>query len=316
VKLFNVDPATGTGTEYAGFFAFDPAFLGGAAVAGAPRAVMAGAGPGGGPEIRLFPKDYASDQIGPAVGFLSGLPYPATFGGGVRLGCAPDRWDDGLCNLVAVAPGPGGAPHVRLLWNDLSGEEVGFLPYDPLFRGGLFVATGYISGRWAADVVTAPGAGGAPLVRVFKLSDSWPTTVSLLAEFFAYDPGLAGGVTVAVGDVLGTGTPQIVTGTGPGGAPHIRVFSVDPVSGVVTPVGPGFFAYPPGFIGGASVAVANVDGTGAAELITGTGPGGGPHVRIWKIDPTTGDPTEFGPGFFAYDPAFLGGVNVSGGFLR
>jgi hypothetical protein len=140
--------------------------------------------------------------------------------------------------------------------------------------------------------------------------------VSVLAEFFAYDPGLAGGVQVAVGDVLGTGTPQIITGTGPGGAPHIRIFTVDPVTGAVAPVGPGFFAYPPGFIGGASVAVANVDGTGPAELITGTGPGGAPHVRIWRIDPATGDPTEFGPGLFAYDPAFIGGVNVAGGYFR
>ena len=43
-----------------------------------------------------------------------------------------------------------------------------------------------------------------------------------------------------------------------------------------------------------------------ADIITGAGPGGGPHVRVWNGATFA----EFG-GFFAYDPSFPGGVKVA-----
>jgi hypothetical protein len=72
-----------------------------------------------------------------------------------------------------------------------------------------------------------------------------------------------------------------------------------------------FFAYAGGFTGGVVVAVADVDGDGRADVITGTGPGGGPHVRVF--DGTTGAPLT-GPlaSFFPYDPGFTGGAFVAG----
>jgi hypothetical protein len=69
----------------------------------------------------------------------------------------------------------------------------------------------------------------------------------------------------------------------------------------------GFFAYDPAFTGGVSVAAGDVTGDGIAELITGAGPGGGPRVRVWSV--TSSGVVEIA-GFFAYDPAFLGGVHV------
>ncbi len=44
--------------------------------------------------------------------------------------------------------------------------------------------------------------------------------------------------------------------------------------------------------------------TAAAQIVTGAGPGGGPHVRVWNDV----DLSEIA-GFFAYDPAFTGGVS-------
>ena len=69
-----------------------------------------------------------------------------------------------------------------------------------------------------------------------------------------------------------------------------------------------FYAYDPAFVGGVSVAGGDVTGDGIAEVITGAGAGGGPHVRV--IDLSGGNPTEIAS-FYAYDPAFTGGVRVA-----
>jgi hypothetical protein len=118
--------------------------------------------------------------------------------------------------------------------------------------------------------------------------------------FLAYAPGFLGGIFVAAGDVTGDGRADIVTGAGPGGGPHVRVF--DGVTGAEIL---GFFAYAPGFLGGVRVAAGDVDGDGRADVVTGAGPGGGPHVRVF--DGVTGAEVR---SFFAYDPGFLGGVFV------
>ena len=50
------------------------------------------------------------------------------------------------------------------------------------------------------------------------------------------------------------------------------------------------------------------NGDGRLDIMTAAGPGGGPHVRV--LDGTTLAPLQ---GFFAYHPAFVGGVFVTGG---
>ncbi len=43
---------------------------------------------------------------------------------------------------------------------------------------------------------------------------------------------------------------------------------------------------------------------------TGTGPTGGPHVKLFLVD-SAGAPTQLAPGFMAYDPGFTGGVQAT-----
>src|SRR5205807_2632331 len=74
-------------------------------------------------------------------------------------------------------------------------------------------------------------------------------------------------------------------------------------------------AYAPTFRGGVSVAGINGQDLGLGsrifgQVITGAGPGGGPHVRVFN-----GVAASPGPSFLAFDPSFTGGVNVAGGFF-
>ena len=91
---------------------------------------------------------------------------------------------------------------------------------------------------------------------------------------------------------------DIVVGAGPGGGPHVRVCATGLGYGQE-----GFFAYNPGFGGGVRVAATDLTGDGYVDIITAPGPGGGPHVRV-LLTPTGSRE------FFAFDPAFLGGVFV------
>lgn len=196
----------------------------------------------------------------------------------------------------------GQLPTVKV-FNSLSGVlRNSFNAYATGFRGGVRVAVADFNGDGTQDIVTAPGVGGGPHIKVFDGKSGL-----ILSEFFAYDSRFTGGVYIAAGDVNGDGTPDIVTGAGAGGGSHVRVFNGLSGQLMAGPIGE-FFAYGGGFRGGVRVAVGDTNKDGKSEVITAAGPGGGPHVIVW--DPTT-RAQRFG--FFAYPGTFRGGVYVTVG---
>src|SRR5439155_19094255 len=69
-----------------------------------------------------------------------------------------------------------------------------------------------------------------------------------------------------------------------------------------------FFAYDPAFTGGVRVAAGGVNGDGHADVIAGAGPGGGPNVTVFS-----GASSARLSSFFAFNPAYTGGIYVAGG---
>jgi hypothetical protein len=120
-------------------------------------------------------------------------------------------------------------------------------------------------------VVVGAGVRGGPRVKVFSGRD-----LSALRDLFAFEPSFRGGVTVAAADVTGDGLADVVVGTGPGGAPRVRVIDGRTGAGVAD-----FFAFDPAFRGGVFVAAADVTGDGIADVVAGPGAGGGPRVRTF-----------------------------------
>jgi hypothetical protein len=115
-----------------------------------------------------------------------------------------------------------------------------------------------------------------------------------------------GGVRVAIGDVNGDGTPDIITAPGQDGGPDIRIWDV--TTNGTTMIGE-FNAYSPFFQGGVFVAAGDVNGDGKAEIITGPDTGGGPDVRVFNLSGALLQ--EFAP----YSQSFTGGVRVAAGDL-
>jgi FG-GAP-like repeat len=146
-------------------------------------------------------------------------------------------------------------------------------------------------------IVTGLDAGGAPQVSVFDVAKT-----AQLASFFAYAPTFSGGVRVATGDVNGDGVADIVTGAGPGGGGHVKVF--DGNTGVMVH---SFFAFDPAFQGGVFVAAGDLTGDGTADIVVGADAGGGPHVKAFD-----GGTLDLLDSFFAFSPNFSGGVFAGG----
>jgi uncharacterized protein YkwD len=249
--------------------------------------IAIGTGPGVPATVALF--DATTGQYRNSI-----MPYGSGFQGGVRVATA-DVNGDGYDDIITAA-GPGGGPHVKVFDGKTNQEIYSFFAYAASFTGGVFVAAGDVNGDGKADIITGAGAGGGPHVRVFSGADGHE-----LASFFAYPSTFSGGVSVAAGDVNGDGKADVITGAGAGGGPLVRVFSGTTFSGICS-----FYAYAQSFTGGVTVAAGDINGDGKADIITGAGAGGGPHVQVFSgLDRTALR------SFYAFSSSFTGGVTVS-----
>jgi hypothetical protein len=204
-------------------------------------------------------------------------------------------------SIVATGAGPGLEPQVNVYDAATMELKFSFMAYAPQFLGGVRVAVGHVQGKTAPDIITAPGPGGGPDIRLFD-----GQVGNKFGEFLAYDYHFDTGVYVAAGDFNGDGKADIVTSPDQGGGPDIRIFDgASAATGAAPPMIGEFLAYSYFFQGGVRIAVGNVSGTGL-DIITSPGPGGGPDIRVFQ-----GDSGTMIQEFLAYDYHFDTGVFVS-----
>jgi hypothetical protein len=241
--------------------------------------------------------DYSGISIDPVDGTIwAGNEYSNTVG--------THNWGTWIAhflprkqvNFFATGADAGGGPDVRVFDADSGAFVRQIFAYAPNFFGGVRVAVGDLNADGVPDVITAPGRGAPPEIRVFD-----GVTGKLARTFLAYDASVLSGVFVAAGDVNGDGYADVITGADAGGGPHVKVFSGRDGSVLYS-----FFAYAADMFSGVRVAAGDVDGDGYADIITGAGAGGGPHVKVFS-----GADGSLLRSFFAYGTTFYGGVYVA-----
>ncbi len=181
VRTFDYD-----GTVVSGFFAYDPSIRGsfhlstGDIDGDGTADIVVSAGPGLGPQVAMF--TGGGDLIGRF------FAYASTFRGGM-FATVGDVSGDGVNEIVAT-PESGAGPHIRIF--DTGGNVVSqFFAYATHLRGAFTSIIADIDQDGTSDVVTAPGPGMGPHVRVFDYAGN------PVAQFFTHHTGFRGGIDVS-----------------------------------------------------------------------------------------------------------------------
>jgi len=161
--------------------------------------IVTGTEDGGGAHVRIFNSDGV--LINP--GFFA---YDEVYRGGVNVSIGDlngDGWNEIICGA-----GTEGGPHVRIF--NKYGELInpGFFAYDPNFRGGVNVASGDVNGDGIDEIITGPGFGGAPEIKVFDNDGN-----ELIESFWAFDTNDGKGVEVSTADLDNNGIAEIIAFT-------------------------------------------------------------------------------------------------------
>jgi len=220
------------------------------------------------------------------------LAYPYNFKGGVNIVVA-DVDGDGEKEII-TAPKAGFEPVVKIFKKD--GKLIrSFLAYPASFKGGVSLAVGNLRDDDKNEILTAPGKGGIPQLKVFSNQGV------LLNSFLVAKRNETYGFNVAIADldanprrrqgeiIVSRQSNQAILG-----AYDFRGAKRNQWSSYSLP-----------FTGNVNVLTSDLNRDGFTDIITVPGSGGGPHIKIFNYQ------GNFERSFYAYAPEFNSGVNAT-----
>ncbi|RLT18314.1 MAG: VCBS repeat-containing protein, partial [Planctomycetota bacterium] len=208
------------------------------------------------------------------------LAYGSAFKGGVQAAIG-DFNLDGIPD-VAVAPGKGGGPNIRIIDGATGAIVRSFMAFDSKYVGGVNIATGDVDDDGIHDIIATTNGGIKAQLRVFSgRSDN-----AVLPQFNP-NPygGFIGSVAVSTGDIDGDGRTDIITAAGATG--DVRVWSGN--NGALAYQ---FAAILPTSLVPLIVVVASADTNrnGVAEVLVGVKGSGGTTIQTWDPGLSTTKP--------------------------
>jgi hypothetical protein len=216
------------------------------------------------------PNGHVEVFDGAGGGLLQSFFAFPEFNGTTNVGSA-DVTGDGYADVLVAASGAGSNGHIKAFGGPDGSELASFLAF-PGFLGTTTVTGADFNNSGHDQIVVgagAPGVGGR--VALFNADGSVYNS-----GFFAF-PGFNGSVSVAAGDVTGSGTPDIIVGAGPG-APggEVEVFDGADFAPITA-----FLPYAPTVTHGVNVQLADANQDGVLDILVTLQGGGNPSLSIF-----------------------------------
>jgi FtsP/CotA-like multicopper oxidase with cupredoxin domain len=234
------------------------------------------------------------------------------------LETGPDKWAGDNANIPAPSMGANesviqpGLLSLRTRFDDYTGLYVQHCHRLNHEDNGLMAMINVIPAVSTYAVAVPGSPGHAAEVRIHDGNGDKP--VATVTPF----PGFEGTLSVAMGDVDADNVLDLVVGAGPGHAPEIVAYSGSAAGGkpAFTRELARFAAFAPEQRGGVSVAVTQIDGSVADNIIAGSGAGPEGEVRVFgtALPASPGTAPALFSSFAPY-PGDRSGVTVSAGFV-
>lgn len=174
-------------------------------------------------------------------------------------------------------------------------------------RGGLSIESLEQRRVMAAAVAVGAGIGSSPIIR---LIDS--QTGAVQAQATAFETSFKGGVRVAMGDVDGDGTAEVLAASGAGRVGEIRVFKQQAGSAMLTEL-TAYRTQPfgNGYRGGVAVACGDIDGNGREDIVAAASRGAGTVNVFLSVNAVDPIPNVANRSFTAFAGSYEGGASVA-----